>query len=86
MIVEARYGPDGVRDLDLFIAKARIELVAVDADQAHAARTAFRVYGKRYHPAGLDFGDCFACALARTLDDPLLFKGSDFCLTDVAVL
>ena len=84
MVIEARYGPDGVRDLDLFIAKAGIELVAVDADQAHVARTAFRVYGKRRHRAGLDFGDCFAYALARTLDEPLLFKGNDFSLTDVA--
>ena len=86
MIVEARYGPDGIRDLDLFIAKAGIELVAVDADQAHVARTAFRVYGKRRHPAGLNFGDCFAYALARTLDEPLLFKRSDFSLTDVAIV
>ena len=85
MIVETRFGPDGVRSLDLFIAKAGIELVAVDADQAHVARTAFRVYGKRRHPAGLNFGDCFAYALARTLGEPLLFKGSDFSLTDVAV-
>ena len=85
MIVEARYGPDGVRDLDLFIAKAGIELVAVDTDQAHVARTAFRLYGKRRHPAGLNFGDCFAYALARTLDEPLLFKGTDFSLTDVAM-
>lgn len=85
MIVETRFGPDGVRSLDLFIAKAGIELVAVDANQAHVARTAFRVYGKRRHPAGLNFGDCFAYALARTLGEPLLFKGSDFSLTDVAV-
>ena len=85
MIVETRFGPDGLRSLDLFIAKAGIELVAVDADQAHVARTAFRVYGKRRHPAGLNFGDCFAYALARTLGEPLLFKGSDLSLTDVAV-
>ena len=85
MVVETRFGPDGVRALDLFIAKAGIELVAVDADQAHVARTAFRVYGRRRHPAGLNFGDCFAYALARTLGEPLLFKGSDFSLTDVAV-
>lgn len=85
MIVEARYGPDGVRNLDLFIAKAGIELVAVDTDQAHVARTAFRLYGKRRHPAGLNLGDCFAYALARTLDQPLLFKGTDISLTDVAM-
>ena len=49
---------------------------AVDADQAHVARTAFRLYGKRHHLAGFHFGDCFAYALARTLDEPLLFKAS----------
>ena len=84
-ILESRFGPDGVRALDLVIAKADIELVPVDAEQAHAARTAFRAYGKRRHPAGLNFGDCFAYALARTLGEPLLFKGSDFSLTDVDV-
>ncbi len=84
-ILETRFGPDGVRALDLVIAKADIELVPVDAEQAHAARTAFRAYGKRRHPAGLNFGNCFAYALARTLGEPLLFKGSDFSLTDVDV-
>ncbi|MDE0371990.1 MAG: type II toxin-antitoxin system VapC family toxin [Rhodospirillales bacterium] len=84
-ILETRFGPDGVRALDLVIAKADIELVPVDAEQAHAARTAFRAYGKRRHPAGLNLGDCFAYALARTLGEPLLFKGSDFSLTDVDV-
>ena len=83
MIIESRYGPDGIRDLDLFIAKARIELVPVDIEQAHVARTAFRDYGKRRHPAGLNYGDCFAYALAKILDEPLLFKGTDFSLTDI---
>jgi ribonuclease VapC len=84
MIIESRYGPDGTRDLDLFISKARITLAPVDADQAYVACDAFRRYGKRRHPAGLNFGDCFAYALAKTLDEPLLFKGNDFALTDIA--
>ena len=84
MIIESRLGPEGIRDLDLFIAKAGIELVPVDVEQAHIARTAFRDYGKRRHPAGLNFGDCFAYALAKTLDEPLLFKGTDFARTDMA--
>ncbi|MDE0179413.1 MAG: type II toxin-antitoxin system VapC family toxin [Gammaproteobacteria bacterium] len=83
MVIDSRHGPDGVRDLDLFIAKADINLVAVDADQAYVARTAFRTYGKGRHPAGLNFGDCFAYALAKTSGEPLLFKGSDFPLTDI---
>ncbi len=85
MVIESRYGPDGTRDLDLFISKARITLASVDADQAYVARDAFRRYGKGRHPAGLNFGDCFAYALAKLLDEPLLFKGNDFALTDIAV-
>ena len=85
MIIESRYGPDGTRGLDLFISKAQIKLVPVDADQAHIARDAFRNYGKGRHRAGLNFGDCFAYALAKTLGEPLLFKGADFTLTDIMV-
>jgi ribonuclease VapC len=85
MVIESRYGPDGTRDLELFISKARITLASVDADQAYVARDAFRRYGKGRHPAGLNFGDCFAYALAKMLDEPLLFKGNDFVLTDIAV-
>ncbi len=85
MVIESRYGPDGTRDLDLFISKARINFAAVDADQAYVARDAFRRYGKGRHPASFNFGDCFAYALAKMLDEPLLFKGNDFGLTDIAV-
>ena len=83
MVLESRYGADGVRDLDLFIAKAQVSLVPVDEEQADLARRAFRKYGKGRHPAGLNFGDCFSYALARALDEPLLFKGSDFTHTDI---
>jgi ribonuclease VapC len=83
MILESRYGADGVRDLDLFIAKAQISLVAVDEEQADLARRAFRKYGKGRHPAGLNFGDCFSYALAQALDEALLFKGNDLSQTDV---
>jgi ribonuclease VapC len=83
MILESRYGADGVRDLDLLIAKAQISLVPVDEEQAHLARRAFQKYGKGRHPAGLNFGDCCSYALARALDEPLLFKGNDFPRTDV---
>lgn len=83
MIVESRRGPDGTRDLDLFIARAQIALVSVDEDQAHLARHGFQKFGKGRHPAGLNFGDCFSYALAHALDDNLLFKGNDFSQTDV---
>ncbi|MGH8328095.1 MAG: type II toxin-antitoxin system VapC family toxin [Steroidobacteraceae bacterium] len=62
---------------------ARITLVPVDVDQAHLARQAFRQYGKGRHPAALNFGDCFAYALSRSLAEPLLFKGQDSPQRDV---
>jgi ribonuclease VapC len=83
IVVEARLGAEGIRDLDLFLATAGIELVAFDAAQARVAREGFRRFGKGRHPAGLNLGDCFSYALARTLNEPLLFKGDDFPLTDV---
>ena len=83
MILESRYGADGIRDLDLFIAKARVSLVPVDEEQADLARRAFRKYGKGRHLAGLNFGDCFSYALSQALDEPLLFKGNNFPQADV---
>jgi ribonuclease VapC len=85
MILESRYGADGVRDLDLFIAKAQVTLVPVDQEQADLARRAFRKYGKGRHPAGLNFGDCFSYALSQALNEPLLFKGNDFNQTDIQI-
>jgi ribonuclease VapC len=84
IVFEARHGADGVRELDLFVAAAAIQIVPVDAEQALAARDAFRRYGKGRHAAGLNFGDCFSYALAQVLGEPLLFKGTDFPRTDVA--
>jgi ribonuclease VapC len=83
IILESRFGADGVRDLDLFISRAQISLVSVDEEQARVARDGFRKYGKGRHPAGLNYGDCFSYALARSLNEPLLFKGQDFLKTDV---
>lgn len=83
IVVEVRLGAEGIRDLDLFLATAGIEPIAFDAVQARLAREAFRRFGKGRHPAGLNLGDCFSYALARMLDEPLLFKGDDFPLTDV---
>lgn len=85
MVVEARLGAEGLRDLDLFVDRAAIELVPVDVEQGKAARRAFTRFGKGRHPAGLNYGDCFSYALAHQLGEPLLFKGEDFEKTDVAV-
>jgi ribonuclease VapC len=83
MILESRLGADGVRDLDLFIAKARVTLIPVDEEQAFLARQAHRRFGKGRHPAALNFGDCFSYALALRQQDSLLFKGNDFARTDI---
>lgn len=83
IVIECRYGAEGVRDLDLFLERAAIELVDVTLAQGHAARRAFARYGKGRHTAGLNFGDCFSYALAAERGEPLLFKGADFSKTDV---
>jgi ribonuclease VapC len=83
IVLEMRYGADGLRDLDLFLAKAGVELVAVDSGQAHAARRAYSRFGKGHHRAALNYGDCFSYALATVMEEPLLHKGDDFMHTDV---
>lgn len=83
IVIESRYGTDGLRDLDLFLDRAGIELVSVDVEQGKVARDAFSRFGKGRHPAGLNLGDCFAYALARVLGEPLLYRGDDFSRTDV---
>ena len=83
IVILTRYGMDGILDLDLFMAKAGIEISSVDSDQANIARRAFRDFGRGRHPAELNFGDCFSYALAKSLDLPLLFKGNDFSKTDI---
>jgi ribonuclease VapC len=70
-------------ELDLVLERTPIDLVPVTVAQAEAARRAWRRFGKGNHPAGLNFGDCFAYALAESTGEPLLFKGRDFALTDV---
>ena len=85
IVVQARHGDEGSRDLDLLVLKLRVEIAPVTEQQVGIARRAYRQYGKGHgHPAGLNYGDCFAYALARDTGAPLLFKGEDFPSTDVA--
>jgi ribonuclease VapC len=83
IVVESRLGEPGGRELDLLLHKAGIEIVAVTAEQADAARDAWRRFGKGRHLAGLNFGDCCSYALASVSGEPLLFKGDDFGKTDI---
>ncbi len=84
LVIESRLGEPGGRELDLLLHKARVEVVAVTAEQAELARHAFRAFGKGRHPAGLNYGDLFSYALARLSGEPLLTKGDDFPHTDLA--
>ena len=83
MVIESRKGEGGGRELDLLISKSKIEVVSVDKNQVDEARRAWRRFGRGRHAAGLNYGDLFSYALARTSGDALLFKGNDFARTDV---
>ncbi len=83
IVMQARKGEAGSRELDLFIQKAGIKIVPLDLEQANLARSAWDNYGKGRHPAGLNIGDCCAYALAKCMALPLLFKGNDFDKTDI---
>lgn len=84
IVIEARLGDAGGRELDLWLHRLDAEIVSVDGEQADMARRAWRRFGKGRHPAGLNYGDCFSYALAATRNEPLLFKGDDFSRTDLA--
>ena len=86
IVMEARRGADGVRWLDLLIESASVDVAAVDVVRTRIARRAFADFGKGRHPAGLNYGDCFAYALARQLGEPLLCKGDDFPRTDLTLI
>jgi ribonuclease VapC len=83
IVLEARRGEAAGREFDLFLHHARFDVVSAHSEQMEIARIAWREYGKGGHPGGLNFGDCFAYALAKTLGEPILFKGSDFKHTDL---
>ena len=84
IVLETRLGDAGGREFDLWLLRIGAEIVAVDAEQADAARRTWRRYGKGRHAAELNYGDCFSYALAATRGEPLLVKGEDFAKTDVS--
>jgi ribonuclease VapC len=83
VVVEAQTKESGSRQFDAFFRRAGIVIEPVTEEQAHAARQAYTDFGKGRHRAGLNFGDCFAYALAKVTGEPLLFKGNDFAKTDI---
>jgi len=83
IIAESRAGDLAVRQCDSFFRNARVSVEPVTEDHALLARQAYSDFGKGRHPAGLNFGDCFSYALAKSTGEPLLFKGDDFRKTDI---
>jgi ribonuclease VapC len=83
MRLAPRPGLDDSDKLDAFFALYQVRLAPVDAAQYRLARAAYRTFGKGRHPAALNFGDCFAYALAKAQAAPLLFVGADFSQTDL---
>ena len=81
IVVLARKGPAGLRELDLLLHGASLDVVPFDAEQVALAREAYERFGKGRHPARLNFGDCCSYALAHRSGEPLLFKGDDFART-----
>lgn len=86
LVVEARRGEAAGRELDLLLHRLGVTVVPVDEAQVRVARSGWRRFGKGRHAAGLNLGDCFSYALSRLTGEPLLFKGDDFRLTDVAAV
>ena len=84
IVVDRWRDPEASREFDALIAGFALVIEPVTANQVRIAREAYGRFGKGAgHPAKLNFGDCFAYALAKELDEPLLFVGNDFVHTDV---
>ena len=83
MVVESQFPVEVLRQCDALFRRVGIVIEPVTVEHAHLARQAFHDFGKGRHPAGLNFGDCFAYALAKHTGEPLLFKGNDFSQTDI---
>lgn len=83
LVLKRQAAPEAERECDMFLRRTGIIIEPFTVDQAYIARQAFHGFGKGRHRAGLNFGDCFAYALAKFTGQPLLFKGDDFKKTDV---
>jgi ribonuclease VapC len=83
IVLERQADPETDRQCEMFIRRAGIAIEPFTFEQAHIARQAFHDFGKGRHPAGLNFGDCFAYALSKFTGEALLYKGEDFKRTDI---
>ena len=83
MVIAGRKGPDSRPVVEELLATLGLGVMPFAAEHARVATEAFLRFGKGRHPAGLNFGDCMAYAVAQAAGAPLLFTGGDFGLTDV---
>jgi ribonuclease VapC len=83
IVIESQFGSDVLRQCDALFRRVGIVIEPVTVEHIHVARQAHHDFGKGRHPAGLNFGDCFAYPLARATGEPLLFKGGYFRKTDI---
>ena len=83
IVIESQFDAEVARQCDALFRRIGIVIEPLTVEQAHLARQAFHDFGKGRHAAGLNFGDCFAYALAKITGEPLLFKGEDFKKTDI---
>jgi ribonuclease VapC len=84
VVIDGSRDPVASRRFDDLVNEAHLLIEPVTEAQARIAREAYRDFGKGSgHPAQLNFGDCFAYALAKAKGEPLLFKGNDFTHTDL---
>ena len=86
IVMDRRGDARSSRGVQILLDQIDARVVPVTAESAAMARAAYARFGKGVHPARLNFGDCFAYALAREFGEPLLFKGDDFAQTDVEVV
>jgi len=83
IVIQSQFGVEVVQQSEALFRRVGVVIEPVTVEQAYLARQAFHDFGKGRHAAGLNFGDCFAYALAKITGEPLLFKGEDFKKTDL---
>jgi ribonuclease VapC len=83
IVIESQFGVEVAQQCDALFRRIGVVIEPVTVEEAYVARQAFHDFGRGRHAAGLNFGDCFAYALAKITGEPLLFKGDDFKKTDV---
>ena len=81
--VGKKRNPRAAFEVDEFVGRFSIEVISVELESARSAREAYFRFGKNYHPASLNLADCFSYSLAKSRNEPLLFKGGDFLKTDI---